>query len=99
MIIQFFDVFKVFGTWDSSYTEGPAWRLNSGIDRVEEDSECYYFHGHSGSTYVCRKNSYGTNSYGIQTLDSWQNTYSKQKPVSMMKVLDDKDWVEFFKNK
>ena len=99
MIIQFFDVFKVFGTWDSSYTGGPKWRLNSGIVEVEEDSDCYYFHGHSGSVYACRKDMYGTNPYGIQILDSWKKDLLELKPASTMKVLDDKDWVEFFENK
>ena len=46
--------YKVYGSW---FVE--KWRLNSGITRVEEDEDYYYFYGYSGSCYKCHKQGYG----------------------------------------
>ena len=51
--------YKVFAGWRGGYLDGDRWRLNSGITRVEEDDEYYYFYGYSGSCYKCHKNAYG----------------------------------------
>lgn len=50
------DVF-VFGSWGDGRDE--RWRRNSGITKVEEDNEHYYFYGYSGSCYKCAKGAYG----------------------------------------
>lgn len=52
--------YKVLGTWAGGYLDGDRWRLNSGIAKVEEDEEHYYFFGFSGSCYKCHKKGYGT---------------------------------------
>ena len=51
-------IYKVLGGWLGAFDHG-SWRLNSGITRVEEDNQYYYFYGHSGSCYQCNKESYG----------------------------------------
>jgi len=51
--------YKVFAGWRGGYLDGDRWRMNSGIAKVEEDEEYYYFYGASGSCYQCRKNGYG----------------------------------------
>ena len=60
-------IYKVLGGWSGGYLDGDSWRMNSGIARVEEDNQCYYFYGHSGSCYQCNKESYGlrNNNYHI----------------------------------
>ena len=45
--------YKVLGIFQND-----AWRVNSGIVKVEEDAEHYYFYGYSKSLYVCKKNLY-----------------------------------------
>lgn len=36
-----------------------GWRINSGVDKVEEDENEYRFIGSSGSIYACSKNEEG----------------------------------------
>ena len=50
--------YRVLAGWSGGYLDGDAWRMNSGITKVEEDDGAYYFSGSSGSTYCCSKNSY-----------------------------------------
>jgi len=61
--------YKVFGTWGGGYLDGDRWKLNSGIEKVEQD-DYYYFIGYSGSCYKCYKKGYGTaTSYGSNVLN------------------------------
>jgi hypothetical protein len=63
--------YKVYATWAGGYTDGDRWRLNSGITKVEEDDNYFYFYGYSGSCYKCHKKGYGfMTSYGSNTLDN-----------------------------
>jgi len=62
--------FKVFGTWAGGYLDGDRWKLNSGIEKTEQDDDYYYFIGFSGSCYKCRKKGYGiSTSYGRLVLN------------------------------
>jgi len=49
--------YKVLGGWSGGYTTGDSWRMNSGIEKIEQDEDYYYFIGFSGSIYKCDKNS------------------------------------------
>ena len=62
--------YKVFGTWTGGYLDGDRWKLNSGISKVEQDENFYYFIGFSGSCYECHKKGYGTaTSWGLSVLN------------------------------
>ena len=62
--------YKVFGTWTGGYLDGDRWQLNSGISKVEQDENFYYFIGFSGSCYKCHKKAYGiATSYGLDVLN------------------------------
>jgi hypothetical protein len=50
--------YRVLAGWSGGYLNGDAWRMNSGIVRVEEDDTFYYFYGSSGSCYKCHKHTY-----------------------------------------
>ena len=52
-------IYKAIGGWSGGYLDGDSWRINSGVVKVTEDKNYYYFIGHSGSVYKCSKNSYG----------------------------------------
>lgn len=56
-------LYKVFSTWRGGFSIGDRWRLNSGIEKVEEDGDYYNFIGYSGSVYRCNKHNYGTSNY------------------------------------
>ena len=62
------DMVKVMAAWSGGYLHGDSWKMNSGIESIEETDESYIFTGHSGSTYECRKGSYGINPYGAAVL-------------------------------
>lgn len=62
--------YKLFATWTGNYLDGDSWRINSGIQNIEQDDDNYYFKGYSGSIYQCHKKAYGTaSSYGKGVLD------------------------------
>lgn len=70
LIVKVIGGYKVFGTWAGGYLDGDRWKMNSGIAKVEQDEDNYYFHGFSGSCYKCHKKGYGVaTSYGQGILD------------------------------
>lgn len=87
------DTYKVYGTWAGGYLDGDRWKLNSGISKVEEDDDNYYFYGHSGSCYKCHKKGYGVaTSYGQGVLSG---IIDKAEVVSAkVEVIDENtDWI------
>lgn len=80
--------YKVFGTWAGSYLDGNRWKLNSGISKVEQDENFYYFIGFSGSCYKCSKKGYGTaTSYGLGVLNKIIERGKGQ--IELMEDVDD----------
>ena len=86
-------IYKVFGSWAGGYLDGDRWKANSGITRVEEDLENYYFYGHSGSCYKCHKKCYGVmTSYSRSVLDNIVEKASEMD--ASISVLDDINFME-----
>jgi hypothetical protein len=82
--------YKVFGTWAGGYLDGDRWKLNSGIKKVQQDENYYYFIGYSGSCYKCHKKGYGVaTSYGQMVLDDILGDN-----ISVLEDAD--DWELFF---
>jgi hypothetical protein len=85
VILKIYDNYKVYGTWAGGYLGNDRWRLNSGITKVEQDDDFYYFYGYSGSIYRCHKKSYGViTSYGNEIL----NKILKQEGVTQLDDMD-----------
>lgn len=61
-------LYKVFACWYGGYGGSDSWQMNSGIVKVTEKNNRYFFEGHSGSIYECHKELYGTSSYGNSVL-------------------------------
>ena len=61
-------VHKVFACWTGGYLDGDSWKLNSGITKVTDKNDYFFFDGYSGSTYACRKGMYGATGYGYGVL-------------------------------
>jgi hypothetical protein len=85
--------YRVFGSWIMGNPfNGDDWRLNSGIVSVTEDDKKYYFDGHSGSTYECLKDAYGTTPYGAGILKSYAHDLfipMNEQPTDIMEM----DWI------
>ena len=80
------DIYKVFATWDNSYLDEGRWKINSGIKKVEQDKDYYYFTGYSGSCYKCHKKGYGiSTSYGLNLL----NKIKEKVNIKVMENVDD----------
>ena len=82
-------IYKVLGGWSSSYLNGSSWRLNSGIERVEQDGDYYKFYGSSGSVYKCHKESYGLRMSTVDTYTNMKKTFPDQ-----VEKLPDCDWMQ-----
>jgi hypothetical protein len=63
VILKIDNGYKVFATWLGGYLSGDAWRINSGITKVELVDEHYLFHGYSGSVYKCHCSAYGMSNW------------------------------------
>ena len=48
-------VYKLLSGWFAGYLGSDEWRINSGIDLIEELSDCYIVTGSSGTVYKCYK--------------------------------------------
>lgn len=50
--------YRILAGWSGGYLDGDAWKMNSGITKVEESDDYFDFHGSSGSVYRCHKEAY-----------------------------------------
>lgn len=79
VVFKIKDVYKVFGSWAGSYLRGDAWRINSGVESVEDAGDDLIINGYSGSEYVCVKNSYGNlTGYNSDVIKHFINDYNEQ---------------------
>ena len=85
--------YKVFATWTGGYIDGDSWKINSGVDRVDEDEMNVNFYGYSGSCYACKKGTYGTGTgYTTQILDKII-AQATDNDVEMVVLPEDTDWL------
>lgn len=82
-------IYKVFGTWVGGYLEGDAWRLNSGISKVTEDEDYYYFYGYSSSCYQVNKLSHGTTAYTKGVLNNLLVRSKGCEDIIIIEVVND----------
>lgn len=67
-------LYKVLIGLSGSYTEGDAWRVSSGIVNINEQGDIYFIYNHSGSQYICYKESEGMNAI----MDGIFNMFSQE---------------------
>ena len=80
MLLKTGQTYKVFGTWSGGFADPDSWKLNSGIEKVEDEGDCWLFHGFSGSVYQCHKQLWGTTGYGSAVLESWKEDIEVMSP-------------------
>ena len=85
------EINKVFASWGGGYLSGDYWRVNSGIVKVEEDENYYYFYGYSGSIYKCHKNAYGV--IGASNKATLNNIINHNS-VSIIIINENTNWKE-----
>jgi len=93
--------YKVFGGWRGGYIAGDRWKLNSGITKVEEDDDYFYFYGYSGSCYKCHKKGYGLKDemfgfslYVQQVLESMIENADLAMGINIEIMPGETDWKE-----
>lgn len=89
--------YKVFASWTDDNLSNERWKMNSGITKVEEDEDNFYFYGESGSCYACHKKRYGIiTSFAHQVLE---NTKKAAKKLNIMLdvMSKDTDWMNLLK--
>lgn len=90
-------LYKVFASWAGGYTDGDRWKLNSGIVKVDEDEDFYYFFGYSGSSYKCHKKAYGfATSFGESILNNMIEQ-AKENSISVEVLEKNNDWLNLIK--
>jgi hypothetical protein len=87
-------VYKVLASWGGSYLHGQSWKLNSGITKVEEDGQCYLFHGSSGSVYRCHKQMYGMTGYTHGVLASFQKQADENEHMTIDMLPEETNFME-----
>lgn len=80
--------YRVFAGWSGGYLDGDSWRLNSGIVKVEEDENYYYFYGSSGSFYKCNKDAYCIRNNNAYIWNSLKEKYGDKVEI----MPEDTDW-------
>ena len=86
-------IHKVFACWSGGYLDGDSWKLNSGITKVTEKTDYFFFDGSSGSTYACRKGMYGSNVYGHSVLQRMIANASKNG-ITIEVLPEETNWLE-----
>ena len=81
--------YRVLVGWSGGYLHGDAWRMNSGITKVEKDGENYLFYGSSGSCYSCNESQYCLRNNNAYVWNNIKDKYGDK--VSIMP--EDTDWL------
>ena len=82
--------YRVLAGWSGGYLDGDSWRMNSGIVRVEEDEDRFYFYGASGTCYKCGKHSYMLRMNTAAVWEEFKTRYGDK--VELMP--EDTDWMK-----
>jgi hypothetical protein len=84
---------KVVGSWYGGFGGSDEWRMNSGIEKIEEYDTHYDIIGYSGSIYKCYKNSQGWSAYTNMAINNMAKQL-EEKGLGMMKVIDIKEAID-----
>ena len=83
-------IYKVLAGWSGGYLDGDAWRMNSGITKVEQNGGFYEFYGQTGSIYVCHKDTYRLTMANA----GMYNQLKEQFGDAVELMPEDTDWME-----
>jgi hypothetical protein len=78
---------KVIGSWYGGYGGSDSWRMNSGIEKIEDKGDFYNIHGYSGSVYQCYKGCEGMSSYTRVIMNNMA-TQIEESGEGMMRIIN-----------
>ena len=85
--------YKVLAGWSGGYLHGSSWRLNSGINLVFDHEDEIHFYGHSGSNYICHKETYGLRMSIAGIFKQMQETGNGRDGSAKVELMpEDTDW-------
>lgn len=84
--------YKILAGWSGGYLQGDSWRMNSGITRVTEEDDYLKFWGHTGSCYVCHKESYGLRMNNSGVYNALKENEGFENQITLMD--EDTDWLK-----
>jgi len=80
--------YKVLSGWNSGYLTTDGWRLNSGIEKVEESGEFYYITGRSGSIIKANKKAEGFISANRSIFDKLKEQETESLKIETIDMKD-----------
>ena len=89
--------YKVFASWRGGYLDGDRYKFNSGITKVEEDKDNFYFYGYSGSCYKCHKQLYDRHSSWALGILETTIENSAEYGIIVEKLPEDTNWLNLIK--
>jgi hypothetical protein len=84
-------IYKVLSGWWGGYLGSDHWRLNSGIKSSTFRDGMFYFHGHTGSVYMCHQESYGMTGLMISVYSSMRESVEAQDEGILLELIDEDD--------
>jgi len=82
--------YRLLSGWIGGYAQADAWRLNSGIIKMEDVDSHWVVHGQSGSVYRCYKNSYRLSTLTFAKYTEWQKKLGEE---TLQMMPENTDWL------
>jgi hypothetical protein len=79
---------KVLSGWYGGYLGADAWKISSGITKIEETDEAYLVHNHSGSVYTCYKGVERMSGLMYSMYDSWAKQLTESTLQTQMETVE-----------
>lgn len=88
-------VYKLLMSWYGGYLDGDRWRMNSGIQHIEDCIDYYLISGYSGSVYKCMKGLYGMNSLASGIYNNMKEVGEKKPEKYHISIKDEStNWIK-----
>ena len=87
-------IYKILASWYGGFARGDSWKLNSGVTKIEEDENLYFFHGSSGSIYQFHKKTYGMSAYTMGVLSGFIDDAAGMENVTLELLPEETNFME-----
>lgn len=87
-------LYKIFATWRGGYLDSPAWKLNSGNEKVSPCGDWFHVHGYSGSVYELHKDGYGLSAYSSGVLNNILDNHNSEGFIKLLSKGESLEYLE-----
>ena len=87
--------YRVVGSWYGGYGGSDSWKLSSGILSCKINENYYDIPQHSGSLYVCHKETYGMSFYTSGVVAHYIDQASKLGSGIKITLLDEDEAIDY----